>query len=346
VTRIKLEVDRILSASLLGQAFTTHVAWAVSADGVFENLGEIAMDREKGRLEATTRFDQLGLLITAEPHYMVDRPSRAVVFATQNPRSEEIRRLTISAEVGRYDYSSIQIIPQTGVSNLTLEARAAFQIARAGGADRWAEAEFRAARVSLDTMEEMVSRASPLDIVSPTANEAIRRSQLAISAARARRTALELDAARTELLTLRQEQQALNARFQQLTQQQNAASAQLQRLQADAGAAIRDLQRMMEERDQAVGRERAAARELAELKPKQDELQMRLVLPLREEFFDLQASALTPAGREALARLCGIAEIVSGTIRLVGPAPDAHFDAARQFLLQAGIPQDRITLKR
>src|SRR5688572_22606331 len=63
VKRIRLEIERVLAASMLGPAFNTHVAWAVSADGVFENLGEIAMDRDRGRLEATTRFEQLGILI-------------------------------------------------------------------------------------------------------------------------------------------------------------------------------------------------------------------------------------------------------------------------------------------
>ncbi len=82
------------------------------------------------------------------------------------------------------------------------------------------------------------------------------------------------------------------------------------------------------------------------MKRKQDELQGRLVLPLRDEFFDSKAAALTPAGREALAHLCGLAEAVPGQVRLEGPAPDALFEAARQYLIQASVSPDRIILKR
>src|SRR5689334_14923989 len=95
VTRIKIEFDRAAPPAAAGPAYSTYVVWAVSPEGSYENIGEILMDRDKGRLDATTRFEQVGLLITAEPHYMVDRPSSAVVFRIQNPRGEDIRRVNV-----------------------------------------------------------------------------------------------------------------------------------------------------------------------------------------------------------------------------------------------------------
>src|SRR5437867_12886529 len=80
VTRIKIDIDRVSAPSTLGPAFNTYVVWAISPEGILDNLGELEIKGVKGQFFATTRLNQLGILITAEPHYMVDRPSSAVSF--------------------------------------------------------------------------------------------------------------------------------------------------------------------------------------------------------------------------------------------------------------------------
>src|SRR5437870_7694488 len=72
VTLIKIEVDQLRPPAA---PLNTYVVWAVSPEGIFENLGELQINRNKGTFDGTTRFTQFGLLITAEPHYMIDRPS-------------------------------------------------------------------------------------------------------------------------------------------------------------------------------------------------------------------------------------------------------------------------------
>jgi hypothetical protein len=345
VTRIRIELDRLAPPSAMGMGFSAYVGWAVSPDGVAENLGEIAMDKDKGRLEATTRFEQVGVLITAEPHYMVDRPSAAVAFRNQNPRGDDIRRVTVPVEVGLYDYSAVNLPASAGVPALVMESRAAIQIAKISEADRWAESEFRRARVAVDTMEEMISRASPFEIVAQTATEAIRRSQYAVAAAREKKAAKALESARSDVTLLKQESAGLNARIQQLSQQQNAANTQIQKLQTDVATANRENQRVRQEMEQVVTREQSLSRELLEFKAKQEELQNRLVLQLRDDFYDLKSSALTPTGRNELARLGGMADTLSGQVRLEGPAADVLFDAAKQYLIQAGVAAERIILK-
>src|SRR5690349_18455958 len=69
VTRVRVELERLGPPSALGAAYNTYVVWAVAPEGGFENIGEILTDKDKGRLDATTRFEQVGLLITAEPHF-------------------------------------------------------------------------------------------------------------------------------------------------------------------------------------------------------------------------------------------------------------------------------------
>jgi hypothetical protein len=356
ITRVKIEAERLPPATTLGAASNIYVAWSVSPEGFFENMGELD---EKGRLEATTRFEQLGILVTAEPHYLVDRPSSAVVFRSGSPQDAKIRRVTLPVEVGTYDYSTIQFPPKEPVSALPalpsviVQARYAFQIARSVGADRLAEAELRQAQIAIDTVEEMLRRQSPLEIIWPTANEAIRKSQLAVEASREKVVLLALENSKADAATLRANNQRLETRVQEMTEQQNAAGDQIRRLDADlatarAGfaAARQEIQRFGEERERAAVRERELDAQIAELRERLNSLQQDLTIRLREEFMAPDGTGLTDAGREVLTRVLNFAAIIAGPVRIEGPASDALFEAARQFFIEAGIPQDRIITLR
>jgi hypothetical protein len=181
VTRATIQLDDLQPAHSTLAGMNAYVAWAVSPEGSFENLGELDVNGSKGSLEATTRFDRFGILITAEPHYMVDRPSFAIVFKNEAARS--VRNVPLTIQIGEFEYKGL---PQAvlNVPSLVMEARAAVAIAASAQADRFAESEFRQAKVSLETMEELVRRASPIDAFAPSAHEAIRRSQRAFTISR------------------------------------------------------------------------------------------------------------------------------------------------------------------
>src|SRR5262245_6612446 len=165
VTWVNIEVDQLRPPAA---PLNTYVVWAVSPEGLFENLGELQMNKNKGEFDGTTRFSQLGLLITAEPHYMVDRPSSIAAWRSQNT-SGETRRAAVAFEVGQYDYSSLK--PSAPAGNpYVVQARSALQVAQIAGAEQVAEVEFRQARVALGAMEELLKRAAPPDILLPAAN--------------------------------------------------------------------------------------------------------------------------------------------------------------------------------
>ena len=124
VTRVKIDLEQLRNPI---PPMNTYVVWAVSPEGVFENLGELLVDRNKGSFQGTTRLTQLGLLITAEPHYMVDRPSAYAAYRSQNVGGES-RRVTIPVDVGLSDYSNLKPSP-AGAHPSIVQARAAFQIA-------------------------------------------------------------------------------------------------------------------------------------------------------------------------------------------------------------------------
>jgi hypothetical protein len=181
VTKVSFQFEGLAAPHAALAGMNAFVAWVVSPEGSFENLGELEIDGSKASLEATTRFDRFGILITVEPHYMVDRPGSAIVFQNDRPRS--VRSVPLAIQVGEYEYRNLP--PAIlNVPALVLQARAAMAIAQSAQAERLAEAEFRQARVSLDTMEDLVRRASPFDVIAPSAHEAIRRAQRAFTMSR------------------------------------------------------------------------------------------------------------------------------------------------------------------
>jgi hypothetical protein len=186
VTRVKLEIERVAAPSVQGTAFNTFVVWAVSPEGIFENLGELDVSGNKGQFTATTRLTQFGILVSAEPHYMVDRPSASIVYRSQAAK-DDVRRKSARIEVGAYDYAPLKQETAPGTHPTITQARAAYRIAQAVGADHLAGDDFRNAQVAMGALEELVNRGAPLDILWPTANEAIRWSQRAAASARQRK---------------------------------------------------------------------------------------------------------------------------------------------------------------
>jgi hypothetical protein len=181
ITRVSIQLDDVQPTRTALAGMNAYVAWVISPEGSFENLGELDVNGTKGFLEATTRFDRFAILITAEPHYMVDRPNFTVMFKNEAVRN--VRNTALTIQVGEYEYKDL---PQAvfNIPPLVMEARAAVAIAASVQADRYAQVEFRQARVSLDTMEEFVRRASPMDAIAPSAHEAIRRAQRAAAISR------------------------------------------------------------------------------------------------------------------------------------------------------------------
>lgn len=181
VTRAAIEIEELQPASSAIPGMNAYVVWAVSPEGAFDNLGELLVDGNKSTLDATTRFDRLAILISAEPHYMVDRPSLATVYKNEAARSA--RSVPLTVPVGEFEYTGMP--PRVfGVPPLVMQARAALAIAISAQAERLAEAELRQARVTLDTTEELLRRSSPADIVAASAHETIRRAQRAAVLAR------------------------------------------------------------------------------------------------------------------------------------------------------------------
>src|SRR5215813_2261666 len=87
-TEIELNVSKMPRPFELGAGYATYVLWAISPTGEVDNLGEI---KRRGffefdsKISVTTPLQVFALIITAEPHFLVKRPSQAIMLENLSP---------------------------------------------------------------------------------------------------------------------------------------------------------------------------------------------------------------------------------------------------------------------
>jgi outer membrane protein OmpA-like peptidoglycan-associated protein len=167
VTEIDLSVSKMPRPFELGASYTTYVLWAISPDGTINNLGEI---KRRGtfefdsKIKVTTPLQTFALIVTAEPHFLARRPSRAVML-------ENVAAVALSGKVlqttqiinyfgNTSDYFLDARAPEIAESDYArtpstiLQARQAVVLARYVGAGIYAEEELREAESLLKKAED------------------------------------------------------------------------------------------------------------------------------------------------------------------------------------------------
>src|SRR5262249_33127155 len=145
VTLIQIDLGRLPPPSQLGPAFTTYVVWAITPEGIANNLGEY---RQRGsetldnlfgsQISTSTPHRTFSLIITAEPHYLVSSPSRLVVVANQPVKETGVKvyqnKIGFS---GDSDFERVLVTPDPVAARKDskypielLQARNAIEIAR------------------------------------------------------------------------------------------------------------------------------------------------------------------------------------------------------------------------
>jgi hypothetical protein len=77
---ISAELNHLQPANSLGGQYLTYVLWAITPEGRAVNLGEVLpSEGGKDKIDVTTDLQAFGLIVTAEPYYVVVRPSNEVV---------------------------------------------------------------------------------------------------------------------------------------------------------------------------------------------------------------------------------------------------------------------------
>ncbi len=366
-TRIDARFENLAPANRFGPEYLTYVLWAITPQGRPENLGEVAVRNGRGRLQTTTPLQTFGLLLTAEPYFAVSRPSDAVVLenAVRGDTSGETTTVMAHYELlprGVYvtDRSQFQPVePETTRPPELAQAENAVRIAQQAGANRYSVDTLSTALSQLDTARRYWAMGSRNErAVATTARAATQTAEdarlLALGRMEAEQEAGQraaIDEARQEAARLTAEAERAEEARREALAQARIADADRQAAQAEAASARAAARQALSERDQL--RRRLVEQLAAILEAR--ETPRGILISIGDVFFDFDRATLRPAARESLARAAGILLAYPGLLlRLEGhtdnagaPAynlslSQARADAVRNFLVQQGIPAERI----
>ncbi|MGH9861672.1 MAG: DUF4398 domain-containing protein [Candidatus Acidiferrales bacterium] len=154
-TEINLNLDEMKAASRFGGDFNTYVLWTISPEGKAASLGEVILEGNSADLEATTPLNSFALIITAEPHFAVHKPSHFVVLESIWPTEEGVLARVwpgkphLKAELFGVEYEGFQREyaydwetltqapePRTTERSEMAQARTAIELAERAGADQ------------------------------------------------------------------------------------------------------------------------------------------------------------------------------------------------------------------
>ena len=297
-TEIELSVSKMPRPFELGAGYATYVLWAIAPDGTADNLGEI---KRRGffefdsRISVTTKLQTFALIITAEPHFLVRRPSQEIMLENLSPYTASGKNIATTPAVQYFGNSSdyfrdartpeIAELDYSKTPSAILQAKQAVALARFAGAERDALEEFREAESLLLNAENAWKAGRDDEATDIAARRAISAAVKAESTAYVRKDAREKrnEKARSDAETRQAEDRFTNAQneiaevkkqLQEETRQRELAerdvatfTTQIRELRAENGRLREELGRTKVEADnakakvEAIENERRAAEE-------------------------------------------------------------------------------------
>jgi outer membrane protein OmpA-like peptidoglycan-associated protein len=187
VIKIDARMERLQPATKFGPEYLTYVMWAITPEGRATNVGEVLLNGDKTRLDATTELQSFGLIVTAEPYFAVTQPSDVVVMENfvRHDTVGTIEQVDAKYELlqrGQYTLNvnpaEIQPVRLSAKVPLELyEARNAVQIARWTGAARYAPDTFQKAVQGLQNAEGYLTGKAGRKPIGTVAREAVQMSE-------------------------------------------------------------------------------------------------------------------------------------------------------------------------
>ena len=249
-TEIEISVSKMPRPFELGAGYATYVLWAISPDGQIDNLGEI---KRRGffefdsRISVTTPLQTFALVISAEPHFLVRRPSRAIMLENVSPYAQSGRILATTAVVSYFgnssDYFSDARTPQIAeidyskTPSALLQAKQAVALAKFAGAQTYATAELQEAETLLQNAERAWAAKRDEEEVDIVARKAVS------AAVKAEDTAI----ARKEARNVRDKETERNAEIRELERKADQAESKVSQIRSELNEEIR--RRELAERD-------------------------------------------------------------------------------------------------
>ncbi len=236
-SEIDLSVSKMPRPFELGAGYATYVLWAISPEGQVDNLGEI---KRRGffefdsKMSVTTKLQTFALIVTAEPHFLVRRPSQEIMLENLSPYTASGKVITTTPSIQYFGNSSdyfrdsrtpeIAELDYSKTPSTILQAKQAVALARYAGAERDAAVEFQEAESLLANAENSWRAERPEETVDISARQAISAAVKAESTALVRKDAREK---RNEKTRSDAETRAAEDKYQEALDQIEALRAEL-----------------------------------------------------------------------------------------------------------------------
>jgi len=180
-------MEKLQPATKFGPEYLTYVMWAVTPEGRASNVGEVLLNGDKTKLDATTDLQSFGLIVTAEPYFAVTQPSDVVVMENFVRRDtvgtiEQVDAKFELLQRGQYtlNVNPAEITPLRLSSKAPLElyeARNAVRIARWTGAEQYAPDTYQKAAQGLENAEAYLMGRSGSKPIGTVAREAVQMAE-------------------------------------------------------------------------------------------------------------------------------------------------------------------------
>lgn len=345
-TEIELSVSKMPRPFELGAGYATYVLWAISPDGQVDNLGEI---KRRGtfdfdsKISVTTPLQTFALVVSAEPHFLVRRPSQAIMLENLSPYAPSGKTVATTRAIQYFGNSSdffrdartpeIAEVDYTKTPSTILQARQAVALARYAGAQRDAAEELQQAEMLLQNADKAFQAGRDDEQIDISARQAIGAAVKAEDTALIRREAREKRNERTRA------DAEIRASEEKYTDAQNAVTeirAELARETRNRELAERDAlnysNQIKELRDE-LGK---AREELGKVKTESEAMRARLAnlesqnQSLQEQRAKIeranQIQASIPQLMQSLKRFGAVAQDERGIILTL---PETYFTGAR-----------------
>lgn len=265
---IDIELQNMKPAFLFGGDYNTYVLWAVS-DGKVHNLGELEVREDRGHFTGSSPVEAFGMIVTAEPHFLVSAPSDVVVIESEGPTLDsdkvEVSSVRFETLEDPFDLENETLVevehsePRPHIH--LVSARTALDLAEESGAAELASEELDEAQRALESAENALKETAP--DADERAREAVR---LAVEAK-------ELAEIRAFEAAIGKERKAHAERIEELEIAIEEAQSEIER--KELVAEQRDLQTLIEERAREeahrLTREAARRAEVAEARASEAE---------------------------------------------------------------------------
>jgi outer membrane protein OmpA-like peptidoglycan-associated protein len=187
VIKIEARMHKMEPATKYGPEYLTYVMWAITPEGRATNVGEVLLNGDNSKLDATSELQSFGLIITAEPYFAVTQPSDVVVMENfvrhdttgtieeVDAKYELLTRGQYTLNVNPADIRPIRLDRKVPLE--LYEARNAVQIARWAGAPRYAADTFQKAVQGLENAEGYLQGKSGKKPIGTVAREAVQMAE-------------------------------------------------------------------------------------------------------------------------------------------------------------------------